>query len=167
MDSLDILVGAVTPPGRLHRTLTAAARDAAPAARLVTLADFSLGFADGRPLAGREDDAARLVEVLSAAGGLIIASPVYHGWVPGALKNALDLVPRGALQGRRCGVVVQANDRGPAQVTADALRDILEYLGASPEAAPAILLDDDFDEGSPTAEAVGRIGALMARVTTG
>ncbi len=97
MPRLVAVVGAVTPPGRLNAAMQAAV-DAAAArpgvtASLVSLADYRLGFADGRPLETRADDAPALIRALAEADAVIFASPVYRGSFTGALKNLLDLTP--------------------------------------------------------------------------
>ena len=164
MPALTVLIGAVTPPGRLYRAVGASLGEQQIEAEVTLLSDYDLGFADGRPVEDRADDSSAFAAAVTASRALLVASPVYHGWVPGALKNALDLLPRGALSGMRCGVLVQGNDESHAERTAEALADILRYLGAESVASPERLLDGDFVDGAPTPSARGRVAALLRRV---
>jgi FMN reductase len=66
-----------------------------------------------RPLA--PENAARLLELLRRADGLIVASAAYHGSIPGFLKNAIDYVedlredPLPYLEGRAVGCIICAH----------------------------------------------------------
>ncbi len=163
MTHVMILIGAVTPPGRLHAALSAAAEQSATTARVATLREFNLGFADGRPVEERDDDAAALLDTIASAGGILVATPVYHGWLPGALKNALDLVPKDGLLGKPVALVVQGNDAAHANTTVEALRDIVTYLGATVRGEPVVLLDDAFVEGRARPGVVADLAAAIDR----
>src|SRR6266700_6502784 len=109
MATLAAILGSVTPPGRLHRALSAgleATRRSFPRweTDLIDLADYQIGFADGRPLDQLKDDTAAVIGRLTASDAVILATPVYRASFPGALKNLLDLAPLGSLSGKPCGL---------------------------------------------------------------
>ena len=53
--------------------------------------DLGLPFYDPKS-PERTDKAKRLVDALRAAGGVIVASPGYHGGLSGIIKNAIDYI---------------------------------------------------------------------------
>src|SRR5713226_1147610 len=98
MPKLVAVLGSVTPPGRLHRALSAgleSVRQSFPRweTDLIDLADYRIGFADGRPLEQLNDDTPAVVGRLTAGDAVILATPVYRATYTGALKNLLDLTP--------------------------------------------------------------------------
>src|SRR4051812_39946562 len=102
------ILGSVTPPRRMNRAMDGAMQGAASrghAAETIDLANVTIEYADARPLAERRDDSAAVVESISAADAVVLASPVYRASMTGALKNLLDLVPVKALIGKPVGIV--------------------------------------------------------------
>ncbi len=88
--------------------------------------------------ADRTPEAHELVRAVSAADGLIIASPGYHGGISGLVKNALDYVedlrrdPRPYLDGRAVGCVATAAGWQAAGSTLQALRAVVHALRGWP-----------------------------------
>ena len=86
----------------------------------------------------RSAAAARLVEALRAADGVLIASPAYHGGISGHLKNALDYTEdmrgdtRPYLDGRAVGLVVTAMGWQAGGTTLAALRAVVHALRGWP-----------------------------------
>ncbi|MCC6008397.1 MAG: NAD(P)H-dependent oxidoreductase [Rhodobacteraceae bacterium] len=82
--------------------------------------------------------ARRLIEAVSRADGLILASPCYHGGVSGLVKGALDYLedlrdaPRPYLDGRAVGLVVTAHGAQALGTTLGALRGIVHALRGWP-----------------------------------
>ena len=78
------------------------------------------------------------MRAVSAADGLIIASPGYHGGISGLVKNALDYVedlrgdPRPYLDGRAVGCVATAAGWQAAGSTLQALRAVVHALRGWP-----------------------------------
>ncbi|SFR48843.1 NADPH-dependent FMN reductase [Halorubrum sodomense] len=62
------------------------------------LAEYDLVTADGRGLDEYEGDTAAALERIVAADAYVVGTPVYRGSYSGALKNLLDMVPRGMWQ---------------------------------------------------------------------
>jgi FMN reductase len=86
----------------------------------------------------RTEEAARLVELLRAADGVVISSPGYHGGLSGRVKNALDYVEdmrgddRVYLDGLVVGCLVCAHGWQAAVTTMRQLRDVAHALRAWP-----------------------------------
>jgi FMN reductase len=164
--TLVVLLGSVTPPGRLHRALAAAtgratARHPALSATTLDLATVSVAFADGRPPQELGDDTARLVATVTAADAVLLATPVYRGSLTGALKNALDQLPVPALRDTPVAIA----SMGAADhhfLGADRhLRDILSFFGAVVTPTSAYLTSRDFTDGAPGEAALARLDAVI------
>ena len=86
----------------------------------------------------RSTNAQRLVQLLRAADGIVIASPSYHGSIPGLLKNALDYTEdmrndeRAYFDGRAVGCVVCAEGIQAMGTTLFTLRSIVHALRGWP-----------------------------------
>ncbi|GAB3423337.1 hypothetical protein GCM10027435_29180 [Haloparvum alkalitolerans] len=98
------VVGSVTT-GSKTRAAVEAALDAAADERegvetdLLHLAEYDLETADGRGIDAYEGDTADALARIVEADAYVVGTPVYRGSVSGALKNLLDMVPRGMWQG--------------------------------------------------------------------
>jgi FMN reductase len=163
-----IVLGATTPPGRFLRLLDAAAK--APVSEstrvtLVNLADYRLGFADGRPPADRDDDAGQLHDLITRADAFVLGTPVYHGSFSGATKNLLDLLPEETLRGKPCGIVTMGTQLEHRLGASRHLRDVLAWFNAVIAPQDVYISATDFGaDGAPLPEAVERITALLAWV---
>jgi FMN reductase len=111
-------------------------------------------YAPERP--GRTPAAARLIEALRRADGLVIASPGYHGGPSGLVKNALDYVEdlrddvRPYLDGRAVGCVscaygwqATATTLVALRATVHALRGWPTPLGAAINSAEPVFADGE------------------------
>jgi FMN reductase len=89
-------------------------------------------------LPDRNAEQREFVDAVRRAGGLIVASPGYHGGVSGLVKNALDLLEdlrddeRNYLDRRAVGCVVNAAGWQAAICTLGALRSIVHALRGWP-----------------------------------
>lgn len=69
------------------------ARDVGAQTELIDLRDYHLVFSDGKENpASYPEDVQLLKEKVSAADGIILGTPEYHGSFSGVLKNTLDLM---------------------------------------------------------------------------
>jgi len=86
----------------------------------------------------RDERALRLIELMRACDGVIVASPGYHGSISGMLKNALDYAEdmardaRPYLDGRPFGCIACAYGWQATGSTLVALRSIAHALRAWP-----------------------------------
>ena len=167
MPRLVAVVGAVTPPGRLNAAVQAAvdmaSARAGVSASLLSLADFRLGFADGRPPERRDDDIAKVVGALAEADCVLLASPVYRASFTGALKNLLDLTPLQTLRAKPIGIVAMGASSHHYLGVDGHLRAVLAWFGALMAPTSVYLESAHFKDGRlADAGAVTALGELVA-----
>ena len=143
--------GTITRPGRLYKAIQAALtgveEDDAVAVETLHLGDYQVSFADGRPLAGYQDDTQAVVERVIAADMYLIATPVFRASFTGALKNLLDHVPVEGLQGKTCGLIgMGATDHHYLSIDMQ-LRPVLAWFGAHIVPGMVYLQSRHFPEG--------------------
>ena len=165
MTTIAALLGSVTPPGRLTSAVVGALHRAETRglqAVLFDLGAMSIGFADGRPLDQLTDDSPRLVNGIMAANTVILATPVYRGTLTGALKNALDLLPIEALQGKPVGIIAMGATLHHYLGAESHIRDILAWFGAFTLPTGVYLSSADFQDGALNDAAAASLDALIA-----
>jgi NAD(P)H-dependent FMN reductase len=167
--ALAVLVGAVTPPGRLNAAMAYAVERASSTpdatASLLNLADYRISFADGRPLDRFPDDTARVVGVLAAADAVLMGTPVYRGSFTGALKNLLDLTPVEALRNKPVGIVAMGATLHHYLGVDWHLRAVLAWFGALVAPTSVYLDSSHFKEGKlADADARAALGDLVKAV---
>jgi FMN reductase len=167
MPRLVAVVGAVTPPGRLNAAVQlaveAASGRAGVSASLLSLADFRLGFADGRPPERLDDDTAKIVAALTEADCVLLASPVYRASFTGALKNLLDLTPLETLRGKPIGIVAMGASSHHYLGVDWHLRAVLAWFGALVAPTSVYLESAHFKDGRLVDPgAVSALGELVA-----
>jgi FMN reductase len=161
MTTIVAVVGSVTPPGRLSRAITEAlerGRGRGIESTLIDLATIQLPFADGSPLSG---DAAAVVEQLSNADAVLLATPVYRASLTGSLKNLLDLTPVEPLESKACGIVAMGATAHHSLGPESHLRDILAWFGALVAPTSVYLASGDFAGGALSVEAASQLDALI------
>jgi FMN reductase len=169
MTRIAIIVGAVTPPGRLNGAINGAAqraRDAGHEVDVLELNALRLDFADGRPAAEHDDDSARVIETVSNAEAVLIASPVYRGTFTGALKNVIDLLPPDALYSKPTGIVAMGGSQHHYLGVDFHLRDVLAWFGALVAPTSVYLAGSDFSDGKPSDAANEQLDDLVATLVT-
>jgi NAD(P)H-dependent FMN reductase len=151
MPKLLAVVGSVTPPGRLNQAVALAVELARArpgvSASILNLADHHVSFADGRPLDRFTDDTARVVQAVTDADAVLIASPVYRGTFTGALKNLLDLVPVEGLRQKPVGIVAMGATLHHYLGVDWHLRAVLAWFGALVAPTSVYLESAHFREG--------------------
>jgi FMN reductase len=161
--ALTVLLGSVTPPGRLHRAISTATDRVAKRHEGLAVATFDLAtleipFADGSPPAG---DTARVVEAITAASAVLIATPIYRGSLSGSLKNLLDHVPVPALRDTPVALATMGASDHHFLGADRHLRDILTFFGALVTPTSAYLTSRDFSDGAPSDDALTRLDAVV------
>lgn len=150
MTRLVAILGSVTPPGRLSSAVQGVLDYAAglgTETELLDLGRLRLDFADGRPAGDHDDDSARVIEAVSSATSVLIASPVYRGSYTGALKNLLDLLPVDALRGKPVGILAMGGSAHHYLGVDWHLRDVLAWFGALLAPTSVYLASADFTDG--------------------
>lgn len=101
--------GSLRPGGFTGKALCIAlegARERGAQTQLINLADYDLPFCNGsKDAASYGPDVARLRQEISAATGIILGTPEYHGSYSGVLKNALDLCGFQEFEGKMVGLL--------------------------------------------------------------
>ena len=171
MATLVVVLGSVTPPGRLRRAVDAGlatVRQSFPRweTDLIDLADYRLSFADGRPLDQLDDDTPGVIGRVTAADAVILATPVYRASFSGSLKNLLDLTPLGGLSAKPCGIIAMGATEHHYLGVDSQLRAVLTWFGALVAPNSVYLTSNDFAEGEPSAAAAGEVWELMRSVLT-
>ncbi|MFF2080855.1 NADPH-dependent FMN reductase [Kitasatospora sp. NPDC058162] len=94
-------------------------------------------------LAGRTDAPAlrQALDAVAAAGGVVIATPVYKSAYSGLLKAFLDLLPPAGLAGKTVLPVMTGGSLAHALAPDYALRPVLMALGAGHVVRGAFVLD--------------------------
>lgn len=164
-----VLIGAATPPGRLHAAAIAAAdslRSQGADVSDVDLSTVHVEVADGRPGDAYDDATRGAMAAIAQADAVMIASPVYRASIPGVLKNLLDLVPVTALEAKPVGIVAMGGSAHHYLGVDRHLRDILSWFGALVAPTSVYLTGRDFDRGVPTADAAATLDQLATTVLT-
>ena len=166
MSGLVTVLGSVTPPGRMHRAVSAAMAAVPPDTEsdLIDLAAVHVGYADGRPPEQMADDTAQVVQRISTAKAVVLASPVYRASFTGALKNLLDHLPVEALHNKPVGIFAMGATAHHYLGVDRHLRDVLAWFGALVAPTSVYLTSADFTDGQPTAAAVAELGQLYTTV---
>lgn len=169
MTRIVAVLGSVTPPGRFSSAIAAAvarANGAGHEVELLDLANLCLDFADGRPAADHDDDSARIIELISNAEAVLLASPVYRGTYTGALKNLLDLMPIEALQGKPAGIVAMGASQHHFLGVDSHLRDVLAWFGALVAPTGVYLTSADFADGTLSDAASAQLDSLVGALAS-
>jgi FMN reductase len=160
------ILGSVTAPGRLRRALeealARAERHTGARTQLLDLADLQIAFADGRPPESLLDDTAAVIELVTAADAVLLATPVYRGSLTGALKNLLDQLPLESLEGKATAIVAMGNTQHHFLGAERHLRDVLAFFGAVLSPVASYLAAEDFSDGAPGERASAELDALLA-----
>ena len=128
---------------------------------LIDLANVTIEYADARPLVDRADDSAAVVTKISAAGAVVLASPVYRASMTGALKNLLDLVPVEALLSKPVGIVAMGATQHHYLGVEAHLRDVMTWFGALVAPTNVYLTSADFVDGELSAGPAEALDQLM------
>jgi FMN reductase len=147
-----MLIGAATPPGRLAAAVAAVAeavRCVAPDidVDVMNIAETAIDICDGRSLDHYGAETRQAIERVAAAGAVLIAAPVYRASFPGVLKNLLDIVPVGGLQGKPVGIVAMGGSAHHYLAVDTQLRQVLGWFGALVAPAGVYLTGADFRDG--------------------
>jgi FMN reductase len=151
------LGGTVRPGSSSEKALVLALATAEAAGARTAL--FGGAFLAGLPIYNPHEpfcgpEMTRFLSAISAADGVIVSTPGYHGSISGVVKNALDALeglrddPRPYFDGRAVGCIVSAGGSQASGSTLAALRSIIHALRGWPTPFGACLgasglFDDD------------------------
>ncbi|MEA5581480.1 NADPH-dependent FMN reductase [Nodularia harveyana UHCC-0300] len=94
---------------------------------ILDLRQLNLPFCDGGKDYSEYPDVQRLRDTVSAADGLILGTPEYHGGVSGVLKNTLDLMSFDELSGKVTGLLSVLGGQSNSNALND-LRIIMRWV---------------------------------------
>ena len=169
------IVGSVSADSRT-RTAVKVALDAAADTHdvdtaVLHLADYNLATADGRGI-NHEGDTADALELIVEADAYVVGTPVYRGSYSGALKNLLDMVPRGEWQGdvapfenAAVGLVATGATDHHFLAVDQELRPAFAFFGAHTVGGATYASGDDFADGELVDEGVGDRLATLGGAT--
>lgn len=172
--------GTLRPQSSSERALAVSLEAArAAGARTQLIAGPELSFPPYEFGVPRASNAERYISILRQCDGLIIASPSYHGGIPGLLKNAIDYIEdlardeRPYLTDRGVGLIVCAAGWQAVGVTLTGLRSVVHALRGWPTPLGAGLntLERGAQAGSEFSDKelwqLGEVGRDVARFAFG
>jgi NAD(P)H-dependent FMN reductase len=122
----------------------------------------ALPVLDGRPDSDYPAAVGAFRAACEAADALVIAVPVYHGAMPGGLKNALDFIDAPHVGGKPIALIGIAGGDAEPGVT-DTAR-VLRHIGAV-AAVPDVVISRAGEHWGPgDVPANGEVGAAIERV---
>jgi FMN reductase len=170
------VVGSVSADSRT-RTAVEVALDAAVERHdietdVLHLADYDLATADGRGIDNYEGDTAEALELIVEADAYVVGTPVYRGSYSGALKNLLDMVPRGQWQGdvapfenAAVGLVATGATDHHFLAVDQELRPAFAFFGAHAVGGATYASGADFEDGELVDEAIRERLATLGEAT--
>jgi FMN reductase len=108
-------------------------------------------------------EVARAIEVVGEARIVIAATPTYRALYTGLLKAFFDLMPQAHLRGKLCVGLQTGIAREHALSAEYGLRPLFGSLDGMP-LGMLYARDDEFVEGQPAKELLGRLEALVTDV---
>lgn len=121
---------------------------------LLHLAEYDLDAADGRTLDEYEGDTAAALERIVDSDAYVVGTPVYRASYSGALKNLLDMVPRGEWQAdvapfadSAVGLVATGATDHHYLTVDEQLRPLMGFFGAHAVGGSVYASDDQFEDG--------------------
>jgi FMN reductase len=155
--TLLLIVGAATPPGRLAAAIATAAEAARAhggdiVADILNLAETPIEICDGRPLDAYGEATRQAVARIASATAVLIGAPVYRASFPGVLKNLLDIAPVEVLQGKPVGILAMGGSPHHYLAVDSQLRQVLAWFGALLAPTSVYLTGGDFRDGQLASE---------------
>jgi len=169
-ETLLMVVGAATPPGRLAAAIAVAAeaaRTGGAAVDILNLADAPVEICDGRALEAYGEATRQAVARIAAARAVLIGAPVCRASFPGVLKNVLDITPVEALQNKPVGIVSMGGSPHHYLAVDSQLRAVLAWFGALVAPTGIYLTGGDFRDGRLTSDSARNdLAALTGTLIT-
>ncbi|MDQ0352170.1 FMN reductase [Alkalibacillus filiformis] len=94
----------------------------------IHLEDYQLEFADGRSKEQYADETQSVINRIEDADGYIVATPIFQGSIPGALKNLFDLISPKAMKYKPVAILANGGTIQHHLVIENQLKPILDYF---------------------------------------
>lgn len=166
------VIGAVHPGLWEPGPLAAAADEHDVRTEVLHLADYNLAAAGGRGIDAHEGDTAEALDLIVDADAYVVGTPVYRGSYSGALKNLLDMIPRGRWQGdvapfenAAVGFVATGAADHHFLAVDQELRPVFAFFGSHMVGGAAYATGDHFEDGTLVDEALRERLALLGEAT--
>lgn len=170
------IVGSVSDDSRTRTAVEVALEAAADAydvrTEVLHLAEYDLATADGRGIDAHEGDTADALDLIVDADAYVVGTPVYRGSYSGALKNLLDMVPRGGWQGdvapfenAAVGLVATGATDHHFLAVDQELRPAFAFFGSHTVGGAAYATGSAFEDGALVDEALRERLALLGEAT--
>jgi len=151
------IVGSQSQPSKTRSALEVALNAAEDTFKVSTgilhLAEYHIETADGRSMKEYQGDTAVALQKIADSRAFLIGTPVYRGSYSGALKNLLDLVPRGKWQAkvapfenRAIGLIATGATNHHFLSVSQELSPILNFFGSYQVGCGVYVASEHFDE---------------------
>ncbi len=111
---------------------------------LIDLADYNVGFSDGRDYREYEGDTKYVAETIMEADAIIIGTPIFQASIPATLKNIFDLLPEKAFRDKVVSMLVTAGSPKHYLIVEQQLKPILSYMKAQVVQTYVFIEEKDF-----------------------
>ncbi|PWA12168.1 NADH-dependent FMN reductase [Pueribacillus theae] len=111
---------------------------------LLDLKTYNLQFCDGRDPKSYTGDTKKVIDMVAGADFYIIGTPVFHGTMPGTLKNLFDLIPVETLKDKVIGFIAVGGNLKHYLMIENQLKPIAGYLRAFVAPNYVFVHNDDF-----------------------
>ncbi|WP_042351340.1 NADPH-dependent FMN reductase [Bacillus massiliigorillae] len=95
---------------------------------LVDLKEYDVQFCDGRDPKTYMGDTKKVIDIVSSADSYIIGTPIFHGTMPGTLKNLFDLLPVEVMNHKVIGFVAVGGNHQHYLMIENQLKPIAGYF---------------------------------------
>ncbi|WP_010676981.1 NADPH-dependent FMN reductase [Bacillus timonensis] len=113
---------------------------------LLDLKEYDLQFCDGRAIEDYSEDTKKVIEMISNADVFLVGTPIFHGSIPGVLKNLFDLIPAEVFQHKVFGFIATAGNHHHYLMIENQLRPIAGYFNAYVSPYSAFIHSEDFKD---------------------
>lgn len=97
---------------------------------LLDLADYDIGFSDGRNFLDYDGDTAHVTKTIMDADTIVIGTPIFQASIPGTLKNVFDLLPQDGFRDKTVSMLATAGSSKHFLIPEQQLKPILGYMKA-------------------------------------
>ncbi|MFD3698153.1 NADPH-dependent FMN reductase [Streptomyces sp. NPDC058646] len=163
------ILGSPAPDSVSRRVLELAANRIRAEGTAYELLDLSREFTARHRLADYEDpppgsQTAALRALIARSGGVVLATPVYHGSYSGLLKNALDHLAGDALADRPAALIAAGGGPRGAGTACDQMRSVVRALSGWAVPTHIAATGGDFAPGEPLEGLHERLDDMVAEL---
>lgn len=113
--------------------------------KLVDLKEYDIQFCDGRDPKTYTGDTRVVMDLVASADAYIIGTPIFHGTMPGTLKNLFDLLPVEVMKQKVIGFVAVGGNNQHYLMIESQLKPLAGYLRAFVAPHSVFVHNDHFE----------------------